>query len=80
MSIIETIKFAGENLKLLQLVYRKTETGEVTERVIEPYEIRGGYFFGYDVDKDGIRKFFIVNILRAEVLDEEYEPRWPIKV
>ena len=81
LSIIEKIKLAGKNLNLLRIVYRKTETGEITDRIVEPYEIRGGYFFGYDTEKnDHIRKFFIVNILQAEILDEAFEPQWPIKI
>lgn len=80
MSVISDIVQAGKETKLLRIVYRKAKTGEVTDRVVEPYEIRGSYFFGYDTEKDEIRQFFIVNILSTEILDEEYSPRWDVNM
>lgn len=79
MSVITDIKQAGKEKKLLKITYRKS-SGEVSERITEPYEIKLGKYWGYDTEKDEIRQFFIVNILSTEVLEETYEPRWDIKV
>lgn len=80
MSVISDIKQAGKEKKLLKITYRKS-SGEVSERVVEPYEIRSdGKFWGWDTEKDEIRQFFIVNILSTEILDEEYSPRWDVKM
>jgi len=79
MSVISDIKDAGKNKKLLRIVYKKKD-GEVTDRVVEPYEIRQGRFFGYDTNKDSIREFIITGIIETEILEEEFEPRWEIKV
>ena len=81
MNIIDKIREAGKQKKLMRIVYKKLE-GEVTERVVEPYEIKGSSrLFAYDVDKaDHIRQFIITGILQAEVLEETFEPQWPIKI
>ena len=79
MSVISDIAQAGKETKLLKITYRKS-SGEVSERITEPYEIKAGKYWGYDTEKDEIRQFFIVNILSTEILDETYEPRWNIKV
>ena len=80
-NVIDEIKKAGQEEKLLRLVYRKKSTGEVSERIVEPYEIKGGKrFYGHDTVKDEIRQFIIPNIIEAETLDEDFDPRWPIKL
>lgn len=79
MSVISDIKEAGKNKKLLRMVYKK-KNGEITDRTVESYEIRGTRFFGYDVAKDEIREFIITGIIETEILEEEFEPRWEIKV
>ncbi len=81
MDVIGIIQEAGTNNKLLKMTYRKKKNGEVSERIVEPYEIKGGKrFYGYDTAKDEIRQFIITNIINVQVLDEEFNPRWPIKV
>lgn len=78
--VIDDIRKAGKERKLLRIVYKKLD-GEVTNRVVEPYSIRQGTrFFAYDVDKDdGIRQFIITGILSTKIQEETYEPRWEVE-
>lgn len=79
-NVAEDIKKAGKERKLLRIVYRGL-TGEISDRIIEVYEIKNGRVYGWDIDKDDhIRNFMIVGILETEILDQQYSPKWPIKV
>lgn len=53
--------------------------GRQSERVVEPYEIRGSSFWGFDVNKGSVRQFQLDRIRRALVTGERFEPRWPLK-
>lgn len=91
--IIDTIKNAGRNLFMINLVYID-RFGNVTTRRVEPYEIRGNYFWGYNLDPEssisgtrGIRMFRLDRILDARRVRNPYGrgyskfiPRWPIKL
>jgi len=60
------------------MVYaRSTKPGA---REVEPYEIRGGDFFGFDTEKEEIRRFKIDQIQNIEETDNSFDPRWDIKV
>jgi predicted DNA-binding transcriptional regulator YafY len=66
--------------KLVDLTYMDAK-GEVTTRVGEPYELNEqGFFWMWDVQKDGIRKFRVDRIQDFTVLDETFSPRFPGKV
>jgi len=79
MGVIDDIKKAGSEKKLLKITYRDLK-GEITERITEPYEIRGSRYWGFCRTRDEIRHFIITGILETVVLDESYEPKWPVKV
>lgn len=66
---------------LVQLTYIDMK-GQMTTRIVEPYELRSdGHFFAYDVAKDGIRDFRIDGIQEPiVVMDETFTPRWEPKV
>jgi predicted DNA-binding transcriptional regulator YafY len=80
MAVIDSIRQAGREKKLLKIQYRKLNN-EISERVVEPYEIKDGRLWAYDTAKDdNIRQFLMVGILSAQVLEEVFDPRWPIKI
>jgi len=66
---------------MLRFTYTK-KTGETNEYLVEPYEIKEGYFWGYkhSADESGIRKFFIDMIEDVSIVSRSYEPRWEIKI
>lgn len=82
MKIYDTenlIKQAGKDKRTLKMIYLKSSEGP-TSREVEPYEIRGEDFFGYDVQKNGIRRFKLDQISSLEETDNSFNPRWEIKV
>jgi predicted DNA-binding transcriptional regulator YafY len=80
VGVIDAIRQAAREHKLLKIQYRKLDA-TISERVVEPYEIKGGTrFFAHDIAKDEIRQFIITGILTAQVLEEVFDPRWPIKI
>jgi predicted DNA-binding transcriptional regulator YafY len=81
LDIIEAIIQAARERKLLRIQYKKLNN-EVTERDVEVYEIKDGTrLYAWDIAKnDHIRQFIITGILQAEVLDQVFEPRYPILI
>jgi hypothetical protein len=73
------IQKAGNKHNLMELHYTDKK-GKSTERIVEPYEIRGEDFFGFDTDKEEIRRFKINQINRAIITNTQFNPRWDIKV
>lgn len=51
---------------------------ELTERLVEPYEVKEGKLYAYCLLKKGIRAFILDNILATAATDDEYIPRFPI--
>lgn len=82
MSVMDSISQAGREKKLLKIQYRRLD-GVLTERVVEPYEIKNARLWAYDIAKDdNIRNFLIVGILSAQVLQQTFIPRnqWHVKI
>jgi predicted DNA-binding transcriptional regulator YafY len=65
--------------RTVALRYRDT-SGDLSERVVEPYEIKGGKLFAYCQSRAGIRAFKVENILAAVLTDTSFEPKFPIKI
>jgi hypothetical protein len=76
---IEKIKSSSGNKNLVQIKYRDKK-GNVSTRNVEPYKINGEDFWGYDVDKGGIRRFKIRNLRSVKSTQLSYEPRWVVEM
>ena len=74
----EIIRAARENT-ILNITYKSKNKG-VSERTVEPYELKDGGLYAYDVAKQGIRKFLLVNIVSTKATDVKFSPRWPIMI
>lgn len=74
---------AGQNLKTICLDYTEKDGSNEGLREVEPYSFRfkNGveYFYGYDINKNGIRGFLIDSINDIEMTNNNYEPRWPVE-
>jgi len=82
--ILETIKQAARERKVLQIFY-VDKSGENREwRDVEPYSFSRDDgeegLFAWDISKDGIRRFSIDRILQAEITNNGYSPRYPIEI
>jgi len=69
----EVRRCAGE-LHTVNIVYSK-DTGEVKTYTLEPYSVRGEFFFGYDVIEGSIKKFRISGIIDVIDTGEMFTPR-----
>lgn len=79
MDITETIISAGRARKLIQMNYSKKTTEEIKTYLIEPYKIEDNIFWGFSIEGNHIGKFYIHRINSIEMLEQTYEPQWPIE-
>lgn len=77
--IMSIIHQAGSEQRILNITY-KAKDGKVTHRTVEPYEVKNGGLYAYDINKHGIRNFTLQNIVAADVADTIFSPRFPILV
>jgi len=61
--------------RLVQFVY-VNQKNETSVRICEGYEVRDGYFFAFDIQKDGTRQFFLAMISDVQLLDTAFIPRF----
>ena len=77
--VISEISLAIQRHCLVRITYLSRTSNELTERLIEPYLLRGvnsdWYIEAYDCDASGERTFRIDRIASAERLTETFEPR-----
>lgn len=55
------------------------ESGGVTQRKVEPYELKGDELIGHCLERDAIRRFKLARMENIEVGDT-FRPRHPIKM
>lgn len=78
---LELIPMAINSRQHLQLEYTNRK-GEIKQYIIEPYEIGGsgshpaGYLWGYDINADQIKSFFLSNISDVQLLETIFVPRF----
>jgi predicted DNA-binding transcriptional regulator YafY len=83
-TIIETIKQAAQERKILKIVYREKDGTSEGWRYVEPYSFSRDDgvvgFFAWDTSKGGIRRFSIGRITDAQITNESYNPRFAIEI
>lgn len=83
MNIISTIKQAGQSLQTLLIDYTEKDGSNEGWREVEPYSFRDKegvmFFFGFDIQKGGIRQFNVENINDTKITTNTYTPRWPVE-
>lgn len=78
-SIEDALRQAREGPYIVTLVYTDVQ-GQSSARAVEPYEVRNGGVFAYDLDAHGIRRFLFRRISAVTVSGEQFQPRWPVKI
>jgi len=82
--IINTIKQAVHDRKILKIIYIEKDGTSEGWRYIEPYSFTDGEsskaLFAWDRDKNGIRRFVIDRIQDAEITEQIYRPRYSIEI
>jgi predicted DNA-binding transcriptional regulator YafY len=76
---LQNILIGATDLRTVAIRYRD-KSNELSERIVEPYEMKIGKLFAYCQTKAGIRAFDKPNILVAQVTEDHYEPRYPVKI
>lgn len=78
-TILANIIKASMEKKTVTISYKNVK-GVLSERETEPYEVKGDKYWGYCLDKGGIRQFSLPNILEAKITNNKYSPRWDVKI
>lgn len=78
---MELIVAAIDSRQHLQIEYTNRH-GEIKQYIIEPYEIGGagshpaGYLWGWDINADQIKSFFLSNISDVQLLETTFISRF----
>ena len=81
LSPMELIPVAIAHRQHLQIEYTNRR-GELKQYVIEPYEVGGnkshpaGYLWGWDINADTIKSFFLSNLSDVQLLETVFIPRF----
>lgn len=70
---------AGSKHRLAEITYTDKK-GDVTRRTVEPYKMDGVDFWGYDPEKESIRRFKTERLMRVKPLRTTFQPRWDIEM
>lgn len=76
---LKKVKLSGGNNTLLEINYVDRKKAK-TKRLVEPYKLTADDFWGYDVEKDSIRRFKTKNIKGIKTTNTPFVPRWPIEI
>lgn len=79
IEVMSELVNGARDLKCVRIRYRDQKQ-EVTERTVEPYELKNGKLFAYCHMKQGIRSFTVSNITSAAKTNETYNPRYPVLI
>lgn len=63
--------------RVIAIRYRD-KSHEISERLIEPYEIKNGKLFAFCLTRNGMRAFILNNILASAESENSYVPRFPV--
>lgn len=72
---LEDLYKSIQEYRLVQFVYQNQKR-EISTKTCEGYEVRDGYFWGFDIAKDSIRCFFLAMISDVVLLDTTFIPRF----
>lgn len=83
METIELINKCIVESKMVEFTYEK-KNGTIGQYIVEPYEVRGNYLFGYDPrvqDKmgnyvGGVKQFILDKITNPLVTPRSFTPRY----
>jgi len=73
------IRQAAVDGTLLNIRYRAQDQ-EITERTVEPYEIKKGKLFAYCTNKGGIRAFSLPSIEAAKQTETPFKARYTVRI
>ena len=82
--LLEIIKESAKERRILKIYYIDKDNSSVGWRYVEPYSFTDDDgekgLFAWDINKNGIRRFSLDRIGRAEITDDYYSPRYRINI
>lgn len=75
-NIYQYIPIAMQQRRHLQIIYTSVHKGTTKTYVVEPYEIKDGFLWGWDIEADRIKSFYLSNISDIQLLETTYIPRF----
>jgi hypothetical protein len=75
-NIYQLIPIAMEQRRHLQIIYTSVHTGLTKTYAGEPYEIKDGFLWLYDIEADRIKSLYLSNIADIQLLETTFIPRW----
>lgn len=76
---INKIISSAQSNSVLEINY-VDKKGIKTKRLVEPYKLTSDDFWGYDIQKECIRRFKTKNIKGVKTTNKLFDARWPIEV
>lgn len=77
----DEVREAAQNNNTILLEYESPRTGKYSaDREVEPYEIKEGFLWAYDIIDGSIKKFHLDGILSVQRTENEFYPRWPVQI
>ncbi len=70
---------AGKKKQMLEMTYRD-KAGNESKRTVEPYKLDNKDFWGFDPEKDSIRRFKTDRITKVKPINQTFTPRWEIEM
>ena len=72
---LQLIPIGAAEHYMLEITYTNRK-GETKNYTVEPYEIKNGLFYGYDVNSDTIKSFFLSNLSQIVMIPYMFTPRY----
>lgn len=69
----------ANKIRLVDVSYTDKK-GNPSRRTVEPYKLDGEDFWGYDIEKDSIRRFKTSRINGIKSNRTQFNPRWEIEM
>lgn len=84
LNISDIIRQAANHRRVLRIIYMEADGSNDGWREVEPYSFREAdgekSLFAWDMQKNGIRRFLLERIQRAEITIVAFTPRYPVEI
>lgn len=75
-NMYQLIPIAMQQRKHLQVTYTSVNKGTTKTYVMEPYEIKEGMLWAWDIESDRIKSLYLSNISDIQLLNTTFIPRF----
>ena len=77
---MDVVQEAARNGMMITMDYESPRDGKYSsQRLCEPYSLRGEFFFAWDVQANHIKKFFTSGVSNVQSTEIPFYPRFPVE-